>query len=407
MGIGDEGTTESIEEVTLDEGQDVTQNDENLDGILETEATSTEEHLHETVEQTINRVKAEAAQKSPNGDKPSVGSEGKKLDKQVNGQSKEAKQPAGQESQEQIEAPKRFSQEAKEAWAAAPKVLKEEYQRAVRDLEAGQQSKLREIHNVKAQAETIVNSIQPWVKDWAASGISAPQGVALLAKTHERMLADPEKECARLIMDNKCDFAKVQAHLNAFQQGTELPSGAANTGGNGYQIDIAQHPQFQALQKKIEQYDNEIRQQTVRAETDKIRALRDIVNADGTKPYGEILNPEFLQYAHPLVSALRTPPRGEDGRFIGGPPMTLVDAYKRAYHAWLSENGNAAQTSATSTQLQNSQQVRKPAQPVSMRPRSVPVGASVVSQNEDQSRFLHETVEQTMARVLREQQQGV
>lgn len=312
-------------------------------------------------------------------------------------QSKEPeKQPQGksdnQNQQVDIPAPDRFRAEAREAWKTAPRALKEEYARAIQDLESGQTKKLREIHDIKVQSETVVNAIAPWTKEWAAKGISPHQGVALLAQTHERMLENPAKEIARLIADNGLSVADIQAVVD----------GGDGTGGNGQGMayDITRDPKFIALQERLDSYDNERHQQMAKAETDKIIALRDFTDEAGNKPYGNILDTEFLQYAQPLVNALRTPPRDAEGKFTGGPPMSLEDAYKKAYFTWQHETGKTPQISAPSHQPSiNGTHARKPAEPVAMRPRNKPVGATPVSNGAQGN--LHETVEQTMERLKR------
>lgn len=349
------------------------------------------EILHETVEQTAERSRKEALEKSneTEGNKQDSGNQregnqGNQLNAKNNGTPQNQNQNAGV-----IEPPQRFRAEAKEAWKNAPRVLQEEYQKAINDLQAGQTQRLREIHNIKTAAETVLRGVEPWAKDWAKKGISAPQGVALLAETHANMVENPAKELARLAVDNRVSAEQIQAYMEG--------RGEEGEGGTGFGTDISNHPQFVALQSKVQQWENMQRQETVKAETDKVRALRDEVDANGNKPYEHILDESFLKYAQPLVSALRTPPRGADGKFLSGPPMSIVDAYKRAYHSWRSENGITPQSNAARNQP--SQPQRK-AQPVSMRPRTAPAGGVPSSRrNGNTEQFRNESVEETIRRL--------
>jgi hypothetical protein len=173
--------------------------------------------------------------------------------------------------------------------------------------------------------------------------------------------------------------------------------GAQGT-GRGMEVDISKHPQFLALQNRLDSWDNERRQSLVQSETDKIIALRDQQDQAGNKPFQFILEPEFLRYAQPLVSALRTPPRGPDGKFTG-PPLGIEAAYKKAYFTWLHETGRASQVIAPSHQpINGTNAPRRQAEPVSMRPRNKPAGAMEVS-SQNSADFRHETVEETVARL--------
>lgn len=357
--------------------------------------------LNETVEQTLERTKAAVKSgKEPDAtEDKSDGGSGKKA--------AEAKEPASADDQAAgpIELPQRASAEFR-SWVAsqppeAQAAINREVSKMVGDLENGQRQKLREIHDYRQAVEPVFQALSPWQKDWAGRGITLPQGVALLAQTHERMVANPAKELARLISDNNVSIEQVEAHLNG------TADQASNGNGNGYQMDISQHPEFRSLREQVEQFNLEREEARVKTETDKVRALRDEVDANGNRPFEHILDSGFLQYAQPLVTALRTPPRGPDGKFTGGPAMNLVDAYKKAYRVWASEQGPSPQSQPTSHQPFNSQpqQTRKPAQPISMRPRSAPIG-KVVSSNDDPATYLNESVEDTLRRSIAQATRG-
>lgn len=346
-----------------------------------------EDLKHETVEETHKRTIAalKAKDESTQTDGADPGNKDQKAQKQPTANDNTKQQQIGA-----IPAPDRFTAEAKAAWAKAPRALQEQLGKTIRDLEIGQQQKLRQIHELKTAAETIVQAVKPWVKDWATRNISPGQGIALLARTHEKMLENPAAEIARLIKDNEITLEDVQAVIN----GGDGAQGA----GRGMEYDITKHPEFVALRQRLDSYDNESRQNLVKAETDKIIALRDQQDQAGNKPYGFILEPEFLRYAQPLVSALRTPPRGPDGKFTGGPPLSIEAAYKKAYFTWLYETGKAAQLAAPRNQPNGTNAPRQRAEPVSMRPRNKPVGAAEVN-SRNSADFRGETVEQTMERL--------
>lgn len=386
MGAGIEGTEETSVEPPVDDFYEEVDNEEDGDEIIS-------EILHETVEQTAERSRKEAVEgKEPTQERGEdsgnqrQGNKGPELNAKSNGTPQPQAQNAGV-----IQPPQRFRAEAKEAWKNAPRVLQEEYQKAIHDLQAGQTQRLREIHNIRQQAETVVSAISPWAKDWATKGISASQGVALLAETHAAMVDNPAKELARLAQDNRVSAEQIQAYM-------EGRGGDEGNSGTGYGADISNHPQFVALQSKVNQWENSQRQQTIAVETDKVRALRDEVDGNGNRPYAEILNPAFLQYAQPLVQALRTPPRDANGRFVGAPKLSIVDAYKQAFHTWQAQNGITPQTQPTRNQPHS--QPQRQARPVSMRSRTAPAGGVPRGgRNGNTEQFKNETVEETMRRL--------
>ena len=371
---------------------EVGEDEEIFEEIIEEDDNDIEETiLHETVEQTIERVKKEngVEEKSlSEEDKPSRDTNENPKHNATKSKSDQQSSDESTQQEQIIPPPQRFTGVAKEQWAQTPRVVQEQYQKAIQDLEAGQQQKLREIHEVRSQAETIVKAISPWAKDWATQGISVHQGVALLAKTHERMVKNPAAEISRLIKDNGVSLEEIRAVMNG-----ETPQ---SNGASNNSTDIFKHPEFLSLQNRINQYDNERHQEIAKRETDKILALREEVDSNGNKPYWAIHSREFLDYARPLVAALRTPPRGPDGKFTG-PPMSLLDAYKKAYKVWISENSQPIQAPQNTSQQSVAQTQNRQAQPVAMRSRNVPIGRSLVGKSNSEN--LYETVEQTIARL--------
>lgn len=354
-----------------------------------------EEYRYESVEDTIQRIRGEAEAKPSQEGEQGKPSEGSGQDnRQTQAAAPEGQKPA-QPSQEAVEPPSRLSAEAKEWFKGADPTAKSEIVKIVRDLENGQRNVLHQIHSVKTEAEQIVQGVAPFVKDWSTRGISASQGIALLAQTHERMLENPAKEIARLIEDNDISLDDIE----------EVMNGGEPRGSNGTAPDISSHPQFMALQKQQEYLINRAREEEVKAETDRIKALADETDATGNRPYQHITNPAFLEWATPeRITALRTPPRNEFGQFTGA-PKSLVEAYKEAYGHWKQRIGAALpQTQPSSTPLAT-QPKRKLAEPVSGRSRNARVNGTPVDPNFDPSKYRHETVEETVQRI-RSQNRG-
>lgn len=349
-----------------------------------------EEVLHESIEETIERTKKALGDKSGTGDGQDGTTDQKAQSSEGQPQAGAAKVTQGGEP---LVPPQRVTADFREWYKTAPPEMQQQFNKIVGDLENGQRQKLREIHEYRQTVEPIFQAVQPWAKDWQTRGISLPQGVALLAKTHERMLENSSREIARLIKDNDVSLEDVQAYLDGRE-----PNGQQNGNGTGYNVNIAEHPEVKALRQELELIKNERVQSQVQLETDKIRALRDTVDANGNKPYEHILSPQFLQSAQPLVSALRTPPRDPATGQFTGPPLGLVEAYKKAYSYWAHENGITPVTQATSHQSRNTQPQRQQAEPVSMRPRSAPSGTPL--DDTDPAKYRNESVEDTMNRVL-------
>lgn len=389
MGEAAEGVGEELDDFQADTEDDY-DGDDNVDDVIE-------EVLNETVAETVERSAKEAREKEksdPQEGKP-TGGEAPKHESGTEVQTKPT-QPAPSQTGH-VEAPRRLSAEGKAAWEKADPIFKKEYARAIQDLEAGQQQKIREIHQREQEVKHVVDAVAPWAKDWATMGISPGQGMALLAKTHAGMVENPAKELARLAVDNNVTAQQIQAHIDG--------KGDNGQGGTGFGVDISQHPQFRALQGELESLKNDRRQEMAQAETDKLLALRSQVDDNGNHPYEDIASQAFVNFAQPLVNALRQPPRDPNtGQYVRGPVPSIFEAYKQVYDEyWLPRKGygTISQNQATNNQPRGAQPVRsQPAKPVSMRPRQSPAG-KVPSTREDTSRYLHETVEQTMARQIR------
>lgn len=391
MGQLHEGT-EAEEQVEQEEASAITADDFVQPG----DEDFNDEVLHESIEETIERTKkaVSEAEKDDSGEEQPDG--GENQEGKAAKESGKAKPEAGQQG---LEAPQRTTSDFKEWYKTAPPEMQQQFNKIVKDLEHGQLQKLREIHDYRQTVEPVFQALQPWAKDWSERGISLPQGVALLAKTHERMVEDPEGELARLIQDNFSEDQVEQAlhNISARVRG-EAPANGSSGTSVGYNQDITKHPEFQSLRNELDLIKNERREAEIASETQKIQALRNEVDADGNKPYEHILNPAFLRYAQPLVTERRTPPRDEYGRFTGA-PKSLVDTYKELYGEWISFVRPESSTMASaSPQPVQAQPQRQPAEPVSMRPRNAPGNAPV--SNDDPTKFRNESVEDTMNRVL-------
>lgn len=383
MGETEQGTEEeSLEEGTISD-EFLTPNDEDFD----------EELLHETVEDTVIRTRKAQKDQEPSNEEAQKGSEGFD-NKQAQAKDQQVQKP----SEEILEAPQRLSPEAREWFKGAPAEAKHELVKIVRDLENGQRNAIRQIHEVKTDAETIVSHIGPFAKDWAAKGITVARGVALLAQTHEKMLANPAAAIAELIQDNGITIDDVDDVLQGVSTGA-TPSNSNRTNGN---VDLASIPEFKALQDQNNYLINKYREDQIKAETDQIKALAQETDANGSMPFQHILNPAFLKYASvERVSERRTPPRGDDGRFIG-PPKSLTEAYKELYQEWLSEVQAAFPSPVTASQPLVTQSPKKRnSEPLSMRSRNSSMNRPSVSMSDDPERFKFETVEETVARLNR------
>ena len=380
--------TESFEEV-----EETTEDAQFEEPAVELEDEDyTQEMLRETPEQTAERV-AKALKEEPattenqpagsasaQGAGPARGPDGKFLPRQP------ATQEAGQQQPVTAdEPPQRFTPQARAEWANTPPAVKQELARAINDVEQGQRKWLREQHAVKQQAETVVNAVSPWAKDWAEAGISVHQGVALLARTHENIVKDPDRTIAQLITDNSANLENIKAYLEGRAVGNAQP---------------LPDPGQVSLQKKYEQLNNEFseykRAQAGQQAANQFRAFASQRDSAGNPVYPDMLKQEFLDWAHPHVIRLRTPTYDARGNQIPG--MSIEEAYKRAYAEWQREH--PSQNNLHVTQPQTTQ--RPSSTPVSMRPRSAPLGGPISIDDFDPKQFRHETPEQTAQRVANE-----
>lgn len=386
---GENGGGSGEEEITVVSEEIIEESDNELD--------PEQEILYETVEESIERSKLEIQDEQAQSSKDQQNPQAGQQSDQQNNQANQSPENKVEQALEPISPPDRFTPEAREAFSKAPRVLQEQYSKAIKDLENGQYQKLRQINERGQAVETIERAIAPWAKDWAARGISTHQGIALLAETHERMVKDPVSEIARLIHANEVNIEDVRAVMN----GDATPG---QNGSNGAGGDIEQHPKFIALQNQMNSFINDKRRAEAKAVSDEILALRNEVDEFGNKPFEHIASEKFQTEAANLIAQLMTPPRDSSGRFTG-PPLSPIEAHKRAYIIWKQEQGLVTQPgNAMPTQSQNQPEAQlpqndKPAQPVAMRPRNVPSGQVPRAQRTDPRQFLNESVEDTMARM--------
>lgn len=354
MGEGSEGLEleqeESPAQLEIDLG----------DEVLEIEEGPADEDIRDTVARAAEALQQEAQEEPAATEDEPAGDKGQEVEQPADAeQTQQVEQP---EQSEAIEPPASFDAKAKEQWGNTPHSVRQALSKRVKDLEAGYQKAVWQVQQRERDVKSIEESVAPFTKDWAAAGISPAQGLALLCKTHEDMLKNPEATLVDIANKNDIDLSKAAA----------LQRGESAEGQAQYaQLAPEQAKEISELRKLRETIENERRQQAANAAYSQISAVRDEKTADGSYVYPLLHDANFLNQARPRIEL-------EYGYAQqSGAPIDWGEATKRAYRFLNPTAVSPAIPQGSETQPQVQQQPQQPqAQAVSVRSKSSPTDSS-------------------------------
>lgn len=283
-------------------------------GTLETkeeEFYDPKESAAETLERFLGD-KGEEKTDDLSGDKDPA-QEKSELDGLLDEKPKAPKQELAEDVDPELLPPERFSAKAKQAFINAPKGVRRELNRAVKDLEAMASRTNQEAHAVLREWSPLREAIQPFASKWAEMGVGVVPGVLQLAAVQQK-LTDPneqvrEAEYLKLAARSRIDIVKL-AKLEQQRRGIPLSEdGGINT-----------HPAFQQQQQdspllsKLQSLESQIEQLTLEREVAPLVSEMEQVRNEKDPTTGRLLRPAlqdeaFLNSVKPLVSEkVRTVP---------------------------------------------------------------------------------------------------
>lgn len=320
------------------------------------ESSESEEPANESARETVARVLRESQEKdagegSSEEVKEEIPSGTKKVRKE---------QTAAKPEEFQIPPPARLNAKEKELFHQMPTELKKAAHNMFRNQEA-----VFTRANQKLQADIqdvghIREAVRPYLlshPELSEQGYTEGRFVSALVAAHQR-LTDPK--------------TAKQAWLElAPQVGIDQETVAAlrNQAGTAAQPDITRHPQFQALQQKLNAIEstlgesqNQKYEAAVSGIVSEMEAVREEKDQFGRYLYPEMHDDAFIQQAKPLVSAL----------VQAIPNLGYGEALKSAYQTLKGQPGNSGQANQAKFPTQNEQLAKAQAAAVSVRGRSSP-----------------------------------
>lgn len=294
----------------------------------------------ETVQQTVERVFREAAEKEESEQGEEGQTEGAEAGVSDEKESLEsvAEKPAraqkkdGREWDADLHPPTRYSAEQKEEFNKLPKGQRRLINQMVRDHEGEFTRAMQRVSAREQEISDIDAVTKPFVAKWAEAGYSRSQAIAELIGHHEHMTLDKPKETRIKKLAWLCENCQVTPEeLYTFTRGKAAPNGGAQVG------DIESHPVVQQLRAEISSMREEIapvssqyrqsiaaqQQQDVTSAQSEFRAVQDERDASGRYRYPDLHDLQFIARVKPVVSGL-----------IGTiPNITWGEALKRAYIA--------------------------------------------------------------------------
>jgi hypothetical protein len=313
----------------------------------------------ETVRDTVKRALEEEKAKVESPDKEEL-----KPDKPVSDPLKAPKKAKKQQQQApEFKGPPRFNAAEKEALAKAPAEVQLAIGRMVQEHEAKFTKTQQQLSYALQEAGAVAEAAKPLLMELADRGIPASLGIQGLVAAHQKLInpATATDKVFEIINTSPVDKQRLLALLQGEEPGSD---GTATV-----TPDIAQHPQFVAMQTQLntllsqqQQVEQQRFNQTVQSITSEMEAVQMEKDQFGRFRYPKLHEPEFLDKVKPLVSAL-----------VGNVPgLSYAEALKRAY--WSIEGqstGNSDQQNQTRLPESNNQQ-RALSAAVSVRGKSSP-----------------------------------
>lgn len=250
-----------------------------------------------------------------------------------------------------LEPPARLSAKEKALFNKFPKAFKPAVARMFKEHQSSHSKLQSEYNKAATEARHVVEAVRPYytrTPELAAAGITESAFISALVGAHQK-LTDPKTDKAtisKLAADRGYKIKFVQQ--NGEEETESNPQPVAN---------IADHPQFSALQNQIHQLTSMIQGERanaiaapIEAEWESIRSQKDL---SGRYLYPEMHDKAFWDEASPLITALTN--KG----------VSHGDALKRVHYAI---TGRVIRPSATN----NNQNSRANSAAISVRGRSAP-----------------------------------
>ena len=250
---------------------------------------------NESARQSTERAYKELEKKANNGNQKEGQKQSPKLEAEKQGV--KPHQPGD------IVPPARLNQADKQLFEKLPPQLKKAFSRTIKDLEANATRTNQEAAQLKEQARGVLDAVQPFATKWAERGYTVPSAIASLAAAQEK-LTNPETKFETYVnlgRDIGINFEDVIKAVNGEFDGVSQPQ------SNNF--DITQHPQYLALQNKVDAlYSTHERQQLDQVVTPIVQEMEAVRGetdpATGDYKYPELFDDEYLESLKPLVSAM-------------------------------------------------------------------------------------------------------
>jgi hypothetical protein len=325
-------------DTTSEGGQNEQENDEGVD--------------RESTRETVERVYKEAQEKAKKE------SSGEKLE------AKPEKQTNGLVKEEDIRPPQRLTAEEKELFHKAPPELKKALANMFNNHEAAFTKGRQEQARAEQEAKHVVEAVRPYLLSnphLAERGYTESRIVSELIATHQK-LTDPKTGVdtwLRIGTQIGLDPSTIEAIKETVGVGSRNSEGA----------DISSHPQFQALQEKINalesyygQQQNMQVQQTLQSVVSEMEAVKEEMDANGRYVYPKLHDQSFLERVKPLVSAI----------VQTTPEVGYGEALKRAYRTIEGDSSQSYQAKVPTAQNNNDINKRAAQAAVSVRGKVPP-----------------------------------
>lgn len=360
---------------SLSGGLEGRSHDGEIQGLVDSEPSANEQvDTNESASESLERflgdaVKTETDELPGNKDPEIPNAEGKDNPAPAEVAEKPGKQQE-QTDDPELRAPERFSEAAKRAFSNAPKGVRREIHRAIKDLEGMASRATQEARAEVRKWQPLEEAVGPLAARWARHGVGLVPGVLQLAACQER-LTNKDYGVRETEIESLCDSSKVdiiKLALKRAKQSDADPETIATLERASHSNENSHFSnELQTLKSQLEE--ERLARETAPyvSEMERVRSEKDPASGRFVRP--ALQDEAFLESVKPLVlEELRNAPGIGHGE-------ALKRAHDRKWQQMTGEPWRASQTRIPASNSTNAQRALSAG--MSVRGRTAPVTSAI------------------------------
>ena len=309
----------------------------------------------ESARETARRVFEQQGDETDSEDKGNEGQEkrlrgadGKFIKKEAEGTAEQPVQQKAEQASGEVPPPAAWTAAEKEAFKKADPKIKAAIDRREKELQSHATKRYEEVSKKEKEVDHIVQSVRPYLMqhpEVMEAGYTEATFISALVGAH-KALQNPETKYQKWLDIG----AEVGIDGETIAELKDIIMGDSDGSMSRQNMDIRNHPDYIALQNRLQPLESQYQQQTEQQRqaaisefTSRIQAVMDETDQQGSYIYPRAHDPGFVNQVRPLMSAL----------LANEPNITPEAAFKQSYVALYGLPQRQPQARPTTQNFQN------------------------------------------------------